>query len=214
MEMNTHNSLNHVVNIVKQNETEIDFILATGDIAQDASEEAYKSFMNIMGDLGIPYRWIPGNHDDLSMMEKVAYGAGIYEKLVQINNWQILFLNTSVSGQVYGNLSADEIEFLESSLQAVESDVSVDHCMICLHHNPIKGNAGWMEGIGLKMGKSFSRLLLSFKNPIVWFTAMFTKGLTMFTNRSVVCVLRPPVSSSNQTLPILHWIRLILAIGY
>lgn len=87
LEMNTHNSLNHVVNIVKQNETEIDFILATGDIAQDASEEAYKSFMNIMGDLGIPYRWIPGNHDDLSMMEKVAYGAGIYEKLVQINNW-------------------------------------------------------------------------------------------------------------------------------
>jgi len=91
LEMNTHNSLNHVINIVKQNETEIDFILATGDIAQDASEEAYKSFMNIMGDLGILYRWIPGNHDDLSMMEKVAYGAGIYEKLVQIKIGKFFF---------------------------------------------------------------------------------------------------------------------------
>ena len=190
LEMNTHNSLNHVVNIVKQNETEIDFIVATGDIAQDASEEAYKSFMNIIGDLDIPYRWIPGNHDDLSMMEKVAYGAGIYEKLVQINNWQILFLNTSVSGQVYGNLSADEIEFLESSLQAVESDVSVDHCMICLHHNPIKGNAGWMEGIGLKNGEKFFQIITQFQKPKCVVYGHVHQGLD-YVHESIRCLCTP-----------------------
>lgn len=37
LKMNTHESLDYVVDLVKGNEERIDFILATGDIAQDGS---------------------------------------------------------------------------------------------------------------------------------------------------------------------------------
>ena len=114
LKMNTRNSLDHLIKCVKQNETETDLILATGDISQDGSVEAYKSFMNIIGDLGVPYRWIPGNHDNPGVMEEVAYGTNICEKLIQINNWQIILLNTCVLEQEYGNLAAEEIDFLLS----------------------------------------------------------------------------------------------------
>ena len=37
LKMNTRNSLDHLIKCVKQNETETDLILATGDISQDGS---------------------------------------------------------------------------------------------------------------------------------------------------------------------------------
>ena len=41
LEINTQDSMDHVVKSVQKNEEQIDFILATGDIAQDASLEAH-----------------------------------------------------------------------------------------------------------------------------------------------------------------------------
>ncbi|MDA1371924.1 MAG: 3',5'-cyclic-AMP phosphodiesterase [Proteobacteria bacterium] len=163
LKMNTQNSFGHVINSLKQNNDYYDLILATGDIAQDASPEAYEYFKSIMKDLGAPFRWIPGNHDVLETMQEVAEGTDACEKLVQINNWQILFLDTSVLGQVHGNLTQEELEFLEQSLQAAQADESVSHCIICLHHNPVKGNAGWMKDIGLNNGVQFFKIVSKFE---------------------------------------------------
>ena len=164
LNMNTQDGLDHVIKILKRNEkgNEFDLILATGDIAQDASEQAYKKFVNVIQEIGSPFRWIPGNHDNTDVMEKVAAGSDICEKLVQINNWQILFLDTSILGQVHGNLSKSEMGFLKDCLQAAQGDESVEHCLICLHHNPVKGNADWMKDIGLNNGKEFFQLVSKF----------------------------------------------------
>lgn len=162
LKMNTQDSMDHVVNIVKENEGKIDLVLATGDIAQDASLDAYKSFIKAMERLGSPFRWIPGNHDSAAVMEEAANGIDACEKLVQINNWQLLFLDTSVEGQVHGNLSQGELDFLQQSLTAADGDSSIEHCLICLHHNPVKGNAGWMKDIGLHNRQQFFDIVKQF----------------------------------------------------
>jgi len=149
LKMNTQDSMDHVVNIVKENESQIDFILATGDIAQDASLDAYNAFIKAMENFTAPFRWIPGNHDSATVMQQAANGTDACEKIVQINNWQILFLDTSVEGQVHGKLSEAELDFLDNTLASAEANDSIDHCLVCLHHNPVKGNAGWMKDIGL-----------------------------------------------------------------
>jgi len=105
LKMNTQDSMNHVVKILKEQEKEVDFILATGDIAQDASLDAYKNFMNAIEALNAPFRWIPGNHDSATVMKEAATGTDACEKAVRINNWQLVFLDTSVEGQVHGKLS-------------------------------------------------------------------------------------------------------------
>lgn len=155
LKMNTHESLKQVMRMLKQNESQIDYVLATGDIAQDASPEAYSHFMATMEDLGAPASWIPGNHDKTSVMLEVGADSRFNDKLVTINNWRIIFLDSSVEGQVHGKLSVAEKEFLNSSLQELEQDESVEHCLICLHHNPTKGNSGWMKDIGLQNGDDF-----------------------------------------------------------
>ena len=153
--MNTHESLNHVMRMLKENESQIDYILATGDIAQDASPEAYSHFISRMDELKSPFSWIPGNHDKFHVMQEVGDDHGCNEKVVSINNWRILFLNSSVEGQVHGKLSPAEKEFLADALAEIDQDDSIEHCLVCMHHNPTKGNSGWMKDIGLQNGDEF-----------------------------------------------------------
>lgn len=153
LKMNTGKSFDSVLDLVDKQEEEIDLILATGDIAQDSTVTAYRQFIEGMARLEAPFRWIPGNHDSASVMLEVDGKAS--GKEVRINNWQILFLDSSVEGQVHGRLTPAELQFLEAALEAVAQDTSVEHSLICLHHNPVKGTAAWMQDIGLHNSDEF-----------------------------------------------------------
>ena len=155
LKMNTNETLVHVVELVKANEDEIDLVLVTGDIAQDASDKAYANFLEIIASLNSPFRWIPGNHDSASVMHRIAEGTQANEKTAQLNNWLIVLLDTSILGQVHGKLAEAEINFLTSILLAIEKDDSIEHCLIAMHHNPVRGNSAWMENIGLENGEKF-----------------------------------------------------------
>ena len=155
LKMNTSDTLGHVLELVKANEDEIDLVLATGDIAQDASEKAYTNFLEIIASLNSPFRWIPGNHDNASVMDRIAEGTGASEKTAQLNNWLIILLDTSILGQVHGKLAKTEINFLTSVLRAAEKDDTIEHCLITMHHNPVPGNSAWMKDIGLENGEKF-----------------------------------------------------------
>lgn len=163
LKMNTLDSLNHVVKIVQHNEEEIDLILATGDIAQDASIVAYEKFLEAIKPLNAPCRWIPGNHDVTTVMEYVGKGEGLCDKTLQLKNWYIIMLDTSIVGQVHGRLTENELEFLQAELDFVSKTESIDHCMVCLHHNPVPGSAEWMKDIGLQNDERFLAIAQSSK---------------------------------------------------
>lgn len=170
LKMNTQDSLNEVVKLAKENEGKMDLILATGDIAQDASEDAYRSFLKTINLLDAPFRWIPGNHDSASLMEKLARDSEANEKTVRINNWLIVLLDTSIDGQVHGRLAKSELSYLQETLSAAQQDDSIDHCLITLHHNPVAGTAGWMKDIGLRNAGEFFKIVERFPkaNSIVY----------------------------------------------
>lgn len=162
LKMNTQDTLQHVIDLVQKEESDLDLILATGDIAQDASPEAYRNFIDAIAVFNTPYRWIAGNHDITRVMEDVSSNSDACEKEIRINNWLILMLDTSIEGQVHGHLCDQELEFLEARLGAASDDSSIEHCLICLHHNPIPGNAGWMKDIGLYNSEDFLKLVNRF----------------------------------------------------
>jgi len=155
LKMNTSETLGHVMELVKANEDEIDLVLATGDIAQDASEKSYANFLEIVTSLNSPFRWIPGNHDNASVMGRIAEGTEANEKTTQLNNWLIVMLDSSILGQVHGKIAKTEIKFLTSVLRSAEKDDSIEHCLIAMHHNPVPGTSAWMKDIGLENGEEF-----------------------------------------------------------
>jgi 3',5'-cyclic-AMP phosphodiesterase len=159
LKLNTHDSLAKVLKDVCKNEKKIDLVLATGDIAQDGSVSAYRYFIDYIGVLNAPVRWIPGNHDIPENMEKAAKGSAFGNKLETLANWRIIMLDSSRLNHVHGLINAEEMGFLRSSLKAAEADPDIDHCMVCLHHNPVPGSSSWMKDIGLRNDKEFLALL-------------------------------------------------------
>ncbi len=155
LKLNTQVRFDLVVELLQRKEKGIDFILATGDIAQDASMEAYGRFGAAMEQIGVPFYWIPGNHDRRAVMEKVTAHKDAFINLVRSGNWQIIMLDSSVVGEVHGNLAPQELQHLESCLQAAQKDPAIAHTLVCLHHNPVPGSAVWMEGIGLHNQEEF-----------------------------------------------------------
>lgn len=160
--MNTAQSLSRVVELLNTQNEKFDLLLATGDIAQDASDAAYRNFMQATSGINAPLRWIPGNHDDAAAMDRAARGSDAGEKILQINNWLIVLLDSSVLGQAHGKLSASELSFLQASLNSADEDNSIDHCLVCLHHNPVPVSQVWMKDMGLQNGQEFFEILKKF----------------------------------------------------
>lgn len=157
--LNTQDSFVRVVDLIARQQPDPDWIVATGDIAQDASVEAYQRFVDTIARVPAPFCWIPGNHDRRPVMTSTPAFRAAFMKRVQLGNWQIIMLDTSVPGEVHGHLSDHELAHLEASLASVASDATVDHSLVCLHHNPIPGTAGWMQDIGLHNADAFLEIL-------------------------------------------------------
>jgi Icc protein len=140
--MNCEEGLQDVLSLIRKEESNPVTALCTGDISQDNSKESYQRFYQAVASLGIPQYWIPGNHDEMAVM-KQAVGSDnpCFSKSFELSGWRIIMLNTHVDGHVYGELSANELKFLEQQLQAAAHQ----HVLICLHHNCLPVDAAWLQ---------------------------------------------------------------------
>lgn len=144
--MNTRSSLDAVLHLIKQNHSTPNIVLATGDLAQDGSVEAYRCFEEKVKVFDCPVYWFSGNHDSREAMQRVANGTGALEKVVRSGAWQFIFLDSLVEGKVYGHLSDAELTLLDDALTE-RPDL---HSLISFHHHPIDIDCTWLDAIGLK----------------------------------------------------------------
>ena len=57
-------------------------VAVTGDISCEGDDQAYQLFSQSMACSQLPYAWLPGNHDDFSLMAKVI--AKPFAKVVEL----------------------------------------------------------------------------------------------------------------------------------
>jgi Icc protein len=147
--LNTFDTLMDVVDLVSSREPSIDCLLCTGDLAQDSSTEAYLNFLAAVSILKAPQLWIPGNHDIRSNMQQALSQDSInLKRSVQLGKWQVIMLDSSVEGQVYGLL--DQKELADLDLELADSERSNAHVLVCVHHNCIPVEAAWLQQHCLK----------------------------------------------------------------
>lgn len=145
--MNCDEGLRDVLALVRKHEPDAAALLFTGDASQDNSRESYERLEAALSSLGLPQYWIPGNHDELPLLQAVVgprHPCG-HATFAQ-GNWRIIMLDSSVPDQVYGRLSSAELGFLRDSL----ATSSEPHVMVCLHHNPVPVAAAWLQRHCLK----------------------------------------------------------------
>ena len=160
LKLNTQESFERVLELIDKNEQHVDVFLGTGDIAQDASSEAYLRFIKGMRHFSAPLYWIPGNHDRRSVMDQTPGGSAALQDRIDAGNWQIVMLDSAVDDEVHGWLAPAELQRLEEALTVTEQQGR--HVLVCLHHNPVPGNSHWMEGIGLRNAAQFFAVLDQF----------------------------------------------------
>jgi len=156
--VNTRASLDAVIDRALCVHGQPDLVLATGDLAQDGSEEAYRAFGDRLQVFEAGSAWLAGNHDASGVLQRVAAEYQGDRSQVVEGGWLCLLLDSSVPGQVYGELADGQLDFLERSL-AAHPDLPT---LITLHHHPVDVGCDWMEGIGLRNRDQFWRIIERF----------------------------------------------------
>ncbi|MDP2504674.1 3',5'-cyclic-AMP phosphodiesterase [Oceanobacter sp. 3_MG-2023] len=158
--MNTLDSLRCVLDIIRAGHLNADAMLVTGDISQDGSIESYRCLQAELAPLAIPSFWIPGNHDDLTAMATVTAGTTLQDRILRTPHWQVIMLDSSVSGQVYGELADSELARLEAILTQ-SPDL---HTLVCFHHHPVFMDCRWIDSIGLRNAGDLMAIVSRFSN--------------------------------------------------
>jgi Icc protein len=157
--MNTRESLDAVLDLVKANHPDPDVVLATGDLAQDGHEKSYACFREKLAFFSCPVFWYTGNHDNRSAMRSATKGSNVLDKRMLTENWQLIFLDSLVPGKVYGELAEGELSYLEKALVEYPDK----HTLVCFHHHPIDIESAWLDNIGLKNRASLFSIIDKYK---------------------------------------------------
>ena len=144
--MNTHDSLQRVIERVLDEQPQIDLILASGDLSQDGSLASYQRFRQLHEQIPAPARWFAGNHDELPAMHTACADSDLLQPIIDLGHWRIILLDTSIPGAVPGYCSAEQLALLEQALQTAGER----HVLVSFHHHPVSIGCRWMEPIGIR----------------------------------------------------------------
>lgn len=164
--LKTQFSLDCVLDSVRTENSDFDFVVASGDLSQDGSVESYERLHKSLSCFDVPSFWFTGNHDNPKNMQTVCEGTEHLKSVIRTKYWQLVLLNSQVEGSVYGNLADDQLELLENALNE-RPDL---HTLVSLHHHPISMESAWIDKIGVKNGEKLMDIASRYSNVkcILW----------------------------------------------
>jgi Icc protein len=137
-----------------------DFIVASGDLISDESEESYRRLQALLQPIEPPVHFLMGNHDDRAAFRRVfrpdapssadpvleAFGRG---------GVRFLLLDSILPGKVEGYLAREQLEWLEAELTSHPDRPT----WIFLHHQPLPIYIRWLDALGLQNQEEFLAVL-------------------------------------------------------
>lgn len=163
----THASLCSVLDHYRASGWQADIALVTGDLIHDDSAEAYRHFAGQLGSLGLPVYCLPGNHDIRNLMRSALGEPPFhYCEPFESDDWLLVSLDSCISGQAGGLVSAAELDRMDREIGAS----GAANVMLCLHHPPVPMHSRWLDTVGLENREEFlQRIAVSGKVRLVVF---------------------------------------------
>lgn len=135
-----------------------DLIVVSGDLSQDCTFESYQHLANLLNKINIKYYLLPGNHDDVNILNKVFdfnWHKGEVDYSFEFYDWFIYVIDTARYPDDSGTLSDSQLSKLEKSLSENKSKPTI----IFMHHHPVKVNSSWMDEMILKEHSDFNKII-------------------------------------------------------
>ena len=137
-----------------------DLLVITGDTAHDEALATYEAMHEALGDWVPRLRIVPGNHDDRRLLRRVfadscgdARGRVTFH--VDTAGWQLIGLDSQLTGETPGELGDEQLTWLRSRLEVAPGL----NTLLFVHHPPIEVGSPWLDEIGLQDAEAL-RLLL------------------------------------------------------
>lgn len=164
----TQQSFECVLELVRKEQPNMDLILATGDLSQDASAASYVRAVEHLHAFEVPVYWLEGNHDKPAPLVQALEGQleCLSPCVKSHGNWSFILLDSSIPGDVPGELFHNDLLFLEQALAAHQEQ----HVMVCLHHHPTPIGCHWLDEQQVNNADAFFALLDQYPNvrAVVW----------------------------------------------
>lgn len=212
--LNTDQSLEDVLLLIQQAEPRFDHLVCTGDVASAGHIDCYRRFaQTIRNHFSQPISWLAGNHDSADIMESVQESLGIQGRLVELGEWLLVLLDSSVPGQVYGQLAASELDFLEHVLDSHPDK----HIIVSLHHQVVPVGSEWIDQYVVRNSDALFTLVDEYPQVklIVWGHVhqdfeMQRKGVTMVATPSTCVQFKPQCDdfTVDTQMPGYRWFEL------
>lgn len=129
-------------------------LVLTGDLSEDHSVASYQRLRELLEDWPAPVYLLPGNHDDLSLMQQLFTQAPfVFAHSVVASNWTFLLLDTR-SGTPAGAFDATRQQQLARSL----ANHQQAYVWLFCHHHP-KPIGGIIDTMGQQDADALNRML-------------------------------------------------------
>jgi Icc protein len=107
-----------------------DVVVCSGDVADDASTEAYRRTAERLRAVAETAVWVPGNHDVPALMTALAPRG--FPDTVRAGSWQLVLLDSSWAGHNEGQLGEAQLARLDVLLGDTDR-----HVAVVVHHPPV-----------------------------------------------------------------------------
>jgi len=152
--LDTRESLCDVLDLVNAIETNPDHLVVTGDVGGVGEPGSYQCLLDLLAQhLPLPMNWLPGNHDGPADMLTACPSA--CERVVELGDWLLVLLDTSVAGHVHGHLKARELQSLGATLARYPDRPT----LVFMHHHPVPLDIRWLDGTQLDNADELFALL-------------------------------------------------------
>ncbi len=166
----------------------LDLVVITGDNVNDARGDEYEALAGLLGLLDIPFVVIPGNHDDRSLLRRVAPhqpyadSALLYHKR-ELDRVRIFALDSLSDGEIGGRLLSDQLNWLATEL----AQPFAGQTFVALHHPPCKPRLGRLDGATLLEGTERLRALLDAQErPVTILCGHMHRPFTAYLGRTLI----------------------------
>lgn len=138
--IDTDESFADVLQCLSTHEPNVDFLVASGDVASEADVAAYERFLSLVqAQLDLPVAWLSGNHDLDAIMRRFPREQ-VQREYLEFDHWQVVLLNSSIPGEERGEVQQAEIDRLRRCL-----DNSSKHALVFVHHQPVPVGCDWID---------------------------------------------------------------------
>ncbi len=137
-----------------------DFIIASGDLISDESEDSYRRLQSLLKSVEAPLHFMMGNHDERAAFRRVFSpdeppSADPVREAFERGGVRFLLLDSVLPGKVEGWISPRQLDWLDRELAARPDRPA----WVFLHHQPLPIYIRWLDALGLRNREEFLSVL-------------------------------------------------------